>query len=176
MHSDGSLLCWLIDRESRRERSPKIVKSTPPPPHLLHDQPHACGQSLRVGERCSGHPRCAHPEPGSAAREAIWAHAGTQPLKLGKSQSVGVDDLAGLHQTSGEGWPSGVPPPKTTLPTLKGHPIEHLVEEFLRYSHLASLDDARLMDCFWSGLDSNIAQLKPGGNSGWTLAQYIDLT
>ncbi len=46
-----------------------------------------------------------------------------------------------------------------------GRPIEHFVEEFLWYSHLASLDDARLMDCFWSGLDDNIAQLMPGGNS-----------
>lgn len=66
-------------------RSPKIVKATPPAPHLLQDQPHACGQSLRVGERCSGHPQCAHPEPGYSAREAIWAWAGTRPLSWGRA-------------------------------------------------------------------------------------------
>lgn len=40
--------------------------------------------------------------------------------QLGKSQSVGVDDLPALHRTSGEGWPSGMPPhPQTTHLTRK---------------------------------------------------------
>ncbi len=31
------------------------------------------------------------------------------------------------------------------------------------------------MDRFWGGLDENISQLMPGGESRWTLAEYIDL-
>lgn len=36
--------------------------------------------------------------------------------QLGKSQSVGVDDLPALHWTSGERWPSGFLPPQNNSP------------------------------------------------------------
>ncbi len=34
-----------------------------------------------------------------------------------------------------------------------GRPMESYVEEFLKYCHMSTWDDVRLMDWFWSGLD-----------------------
>ncbi len=43
-----------------------------------------------------------------------------------------------------------------------GRPLEEYIHEFLTCSKPISLDRWTLLDCFWSGLDEEIAQQMPG--------------
>ncbi len=56
-----------------------------------------------------------------------------------------------------------------------GRPLEEYIHEFLTCSRQISLDRWTLLDCFWSGLDEEIAQRMPGAGSSWTLPDYINL-
>ncbi len=56
-----------------------------------------------------------------------------------------------------------------------GRPLEEYIHEFLTCSRQISLDRWTLLDCFWSGLDEEIAQQMPGAGSSWTLPDYINL-
>lgn len=55
-----------------------------------------------------------------------------------------------------------------------GWEIEDYVEEFLECCHLTTWDDRVLINCFVGGMDDNISQWWPTGDSGVTLAKYMD--
>ena len=55
-----------------------------------------------------------------------------------------------------------------------GRSIEDYVSEFLTYCHLAPLDDAKVKDCFWMGLDQEVSFYLPDVDPECTLAQYLD--
>ncbi|XP_077096530.1 uncharacterized protein LOC143747598 [Siphateles boraxobius] len=56
-----------------------------------------------------------------------------------------------------------------------GQPIVRYVKDFWVCCHLASLDDAQLIELFRSGLDEDIALMMPDDYTDWTLERYIDL-
>jgi len=65
--------------------------------------------------------------------------------------------------------------PEAFLSTIfqDGWEIEDYVE-FLECCHLTTWDDRDLINCFVGGMDDNISQWLPTGDSGVTLAKYLD--
>lgn len=49
------------------------------------------------------------------------------------------------------------------------------VEEFLQYRHFSIWTDQKLIEHFWSGLDSHIAPWMPVGDSYFSLESYLDM-